>query len=54
MLGKRIPALGVVGLTVIAAQRLIGVVILDGMTSLDEIFIIIGNICIFLLKYFPC
>ena len=21
---------------------------------LDEIFIIIGNICIFLLKYFPC
>lgn len=53
MLGKGILALGAVGLIVIAVQELAGVVILEGMTSLDEIFIIIGNICIFLAGIFP-
>ena len=53
MLRKGILALGAVGLIVIAVQELTGVIILEGMTSLDEIFIIIGNICIFLAGIFP-
>ena len=53
MLGNGILALGAGGLSVIAVQELTGVIILDGMTSLDEIFIIIGNICIFLAGIFP-
>lgn len=53
LLGKGILALGTVGLIVSAVQGLTGTVLLEGMTALEEIFIIIGNICIFLAGIFP-
>lgn len=53
LLGKGILVVGVVGLIISAVQGLTGMVVLEGMASLDEIFIIIGNICIFLAGIFP-
>lgn len=53
LFGQAFLALSTIGLVVSAVQSLTGVTILEGMTPLDEVFSIIGNICIFLAGIFP-
>lgn len=52
-LGRAILVLSTVGLALASIQRLTGTVILPGMGSLDEVFIIVGGICVFLAGIFP-
>lgn len=52
-LGKAILALSTIGLVLACVQRLTGRVILPGMGSLDEVFMIVGGICVFLAGIFP-
>lgn len=53
LFGNGILVLSTAGLVISSAQRLTGVCILPGMGPLDEVFSIVGNICIFLAGIFP-
>ena len=53
LFGKLILFLSVVGLVIAAVQRLSGITIIPALGSLDEVFSIVGNICIFLAGIFP-
>ena len=53
LLGQGILIMSTIGLMLSAMQQLSGRQIITGMTPLNEVFSIIGNICIFLAGVFP-
>ncbi len=53
LLGQGILAVSTIGLILSAVQRLTGIELLAGMAPLDEVFSIVGNICVFLAGIFP-
>lgn len=52
-IGKAILALSTAGLVLACVQQLTGWVILPSLGSLDEVFILVGGICVFLAGIFP-
>ncbi len=53
LFGKGVLAVSIIGLSLAAIQRLSGITLIPGMGSLDEVFSIVGGICIFLSGAFP-
>ncbi len=51
--GKAILGLSILGLVVSASQRLSGIELIHGLGDLDEVFSIVGGICLFLAGIFP-
>ena len=51
--GKALLALSIMGLVISASQRLSGIELIHGLGSLDEVFSIVGGICLFLAGIFP-
>ncbi len=53
LFGKGVLVVSIIGLTLAVVQRMTGITPVPGMGSLDEVFSIVGGICIFLAGIFP-